>query len=237
MSIQIYQNSFVPKYENGHWTWNEVSKKLEFHPFESTAAAQCSETSLTFKKSLTQTEEIIFIQKFQRSSTSSDSDVIILQDIKDLVLFLVSFDGMPKNFIEFFHTKSTDQFLSDLIIYFAHFLKLREYLVEHKRTAGDRSERSQYDTHTERTNATLSAYLSQYRLLLARDYGKIVLGEEDSNPFHHMKNKLNRSYFEKDRDLFETLLAFSTEIVWIAMHRRHYKVVGEFERKCFTTFD
>lgn len=229
MSIQLFNNNFVPKYENGKWIWNEISKKFEFKPNrnkQNSSIVRDPTTSVVFKNNITQIEEMTFIRKFQRFSKSRDSDVIILQDIKDLVLFLASFDRLPKNFIDFFHANTTDEFLSDLIIYFAYFLKLWEFLLIGRDEASCESKQNPRNADTERIESLLSEYLSQYRLMLARDYSKLLLGENDSSPFHHMKNKMNTSYSEKDRNLFETLLSFSIEIVWIAMHRKKYKIIG-----------
>lgn len=76
--------------------------------------------------------------------------------------------------------------------------------------------------HVERM---LSEYLCQYRLILARDYSKLTLGQGDLKRYHHRENKMRISMTDKDRTLFETFLCFATRVVWIAMHRRAYKVI------------
>lgn len=225
MSIQIFQNGFIPQYENGKWIWNDNLQKFEFKPnLKKPIQVQCPKnTFVTFKKSLTQVEEMTFIRGFQRTAKSRDSDVIILQDIKDLALFLASFGRVPKDFIEFFHANTTDEFLLNLIIYFAYFLKLWEFLLIQR--DGQQSARV---SDIESIGSELPEYLSQYRLLLARSYGQLLVGDSDSKPFHHMSNNMKKSFTERDRGLIETLLVFSIEIVWIAMHRKSYKIIGKF---------
>lgn len=232
MSIQIYQKNFVPKYENGKWTWNDATNKLEFKSnriVQKTSKTAPSTTSIGFKKGLTQSEEIIFIRKFQRSPRSKDADVIILQDIKDLLLFLAPANKMFNRFIDLFHTYAVDDFLSSLIIYFEYFLKIWEFMLIRRDEVTRKFKRKVRNVDTGKVEVTLSEYLSQYRLLLARSYSRLLLGEGDSTGYHHMNNKMNTSYSGKDRHLIETLITFAIECVWIAMHRKNYKIIGKCE--------
>lgn len=68
--------------------------------------------------------QIIFRNKFVRPEYSKDSDVITIQDIKNLVFFTTPDKNLVNIFIEFFYQKTIDQFLNDLIIYFEHFIKV-----------------------------------------------------------------------------------------------------------------
>lgn len=169
---------------------------------------------------------MIFNKKFARSKTSLDADVIILQDIKNLVLFLSSENQFSNQFIEFFHRETCDQFLNDLIIYFEYFIKIVEYLlIRRDEMSGSDGMCKIHNFNSVNVDRMLSEYLSQYRLILAREYSKIIIGVDDTYPFHHLHNKQKKSLMNKDRLFFETLISYATRIVWIALHRRAFTVI------------
>lgn len=68
--------------------------------------------------------------------------------------------------------------------------------------------------------------LADLRSMVAREYCCIILGIEDAKRFHHMNNKNNTSLSDKDRRLFEKLLCMAVRVVWIALQRKHYTLIG-----------
>lgn len=170
-------------------------------------------------------EEDMFLEQFARPDYSKDSDVITIQDIKDVALFTAPPNSFSRNFIKFFHLPTVDEFLNDLIIYFEHFLKLVEFLMIRR----DEVQTKILDMRSVRLERMLAEYLVQHRLILAREYSKIVLGYKDTANFHHLANKSKQSKTEKDSTFYETFMCFCTRIVWIAMHRKSYAVIGEYK--------
>lgn len=132
--IRIHTDNFVPKYVNGTWLWNDQQEKLEFDSHEAASKELSKEEFITiggfkFLANIDQLEEMIFRQEFQRSDTTHDYEVILLQDIKNLVLFLAPPEILTKDFIYFLNTKTVQRFLKALIIYFEYFLKLVEFVL------------------------------------------------------------------------------------------------------------
>lgn len=163
---------------------------------------------------------------FVRPNSSNDSDVITIQDIKNLVLFLVLPNQISNQFIEFFHCDTVDQFLNDLIIYFEYFLKIVEFLLIRRDEMSNVDGRSKiHNMHSISIDRILSKYLSQYRLILAREYSRIIVGAGDTQQFHHLNNKQQKSLTNKDRSFYEILICVATRIVWIGLHRRAFAVI------------
>lgn len=183
-----------------------------------------------FKTSITDAEQALFNSIFRRPKESRSSDAITIQDIKNIVLFLLKSERLNPKFIDFFHTETVDTFLNDLITYFEYFLKLLEFVVV-RRDEMHGPERKARNSDSDRVEQMLSEYMAQYRILLGRSYSKILLGEGDVATFHHMANKMHKSYSEQDRHLTELFFACCKQIVWIAMHRRAFDEIDyEFDR-------
>ncbi|XP_005185298.3 protein phosphatase 1 regulatory subunit 36-like [Musca domestica] len=178
-----------------------------------------------FKSLMDKVEEMIFRQEFDRPDDTHDSDVILVQDIKNLVLFLAPTEMTSKNFVKFLNTESVHSLIKSLIIYFEHFLKILEFiLIRREEMVGENAQMQNQDS-TE-IKRIFSAKLSQYRLLLAREYSRVLLGEGDTNKFYHMKPVVNISLSIKDQQFHECFLAFCTVLVWIAMQRRSVTVIN-----------
>ncbi|XP_013101496.2 protein phosphatase 1 regulatory subunit 36-like [Stomoxys calcitrans] len=172
-----------------------------------------------FLNTMDKVEEMIFSQEFQRSDTTYDADVILLQDIKNLVLFLAPTDIITKEFVHFVNTETVHSLLKVLIMYFEYFLKLMEFIVIRREETKAEKARMQTQQSTE-IKRIFSANLSQYRLLLAREYSKILLGNGDMKKFYHLKPLVNISQTLKDQRFHEGFLAFCTLVVWVAQQRR-----------------
>lgn len=230
MSIRLFSNDFVPKYVDGKWVWNERQQQIQFlknRRDESLEYIPKSVSWTKFKKCMNQAEEILFVEKFWRKPSSKDSDVIIMQDIKNLVLFLAVGDGMDGRFVEFFHAPIVDEFLNDLIIYFEYYFKFLEFLLV-QRKRGDSTESKLRDKASMAMEVALSEYMDQYRIILAREYCQILLGADGARRFHHMANALKLSYKDLDLNLMETFASFCVQIAWIGMHRKNFDAIGRY---------
>lgn len=179
MSLQIYTETQIPKYHNGKWLWNTIDNKFIFQPsdYEYTPinAIQMPINQfgiLQFNDNWTQKDEIIFRKKFQRTAMSKDSDVITIQDIKNVVLFSASNEKNVSKIVDFFYTTVVDEFLNALIIYFEYFLRTVKFLLKRRiESKGDRGRIC--DMNSVRAEQIVSTNLAQYRLLLAREYAKV----------------------------------------------------------------
>lgn len=78
---------------------------------------------LKFLEAVDNYEQVRFRRHFMRKSKKHEMDVVILQDIKDVVFYLL-LTPVPSGFIEFFHTVEVDNFLRGLILYFQYFLEV-----------------------------------------------------------------------------------------------------------------
>lgn len=169
--------SFLPlhrdkehKFKNGHWTWAEHESKLKFHSHDDKKTKNSSvDAGAKFKKNVDVAEEKIFRENFQRSSAFYDSEVVTLQDIKNLVLFTMNSRAAPK-LIKFLHCGGFDKFLHGLIFYVDLYLLILEYLLIRR----DKELKGEIrDSYSIKVEQFLSRQLSDRRLLVAREYSKV----------------------------------------------------------------
>lgn len=177
-----------------------------------------------FRMHITQVEELTFRQEFQRGDLTHDADVILIQDIKNLALFLSPSEIVTKDLVRFLNTNTVHAFLKALIIYFEYFLKTVEFvLIRRDDISGEKAQiQSEESTEIKRI---FSEHLSQYRLLLAREYSEILLGNGEMKRFYHITPIVNISQSIKDQHFHESFLAICTQVVWIALHRRDLELI------------
>uniref|UniRef100_T1GVM9 Protein phosphatase 1 regulatory subunit 36 n=1 Tax=Megaselia scalaris TaxID=36166 RepID=T1GVM9_MEGSC len=233
----VHKDKFVPKYKSGKWSWDDEAEKFKFTSRGLTrenlqnSTEKKNKKDFVFKESMEEVEELVFRQVFSRTDKSYDADVIILQDIKNVALFLAPTYIMQKRFVDFVHTKVVDSFLNALIIYFEYFLKVLEYLLIRRDELSGKTPQIQ-SMDSINIKEMFSEYLTQYRILIAREYSKIIMeNSETIGAFYHMDPILHISNSVSDQFLHEALIAFSIQVVWIAMHRKSYNVIhGEIDR-------
>ncbi|XP_012256434.2 uncharacterized protein LOC105686327 [Athalia rosae] len=193
---------------------------------------------LTFAETLDLRDKIKFRRNFLRKVTPTEPNIIILQDIKDLVMFLVV-NPISVEFINFFHEAMVDRFLRSLIIYFQYYIEIWEDLCQ-KRAAtakkapnpgasGSRSRQAD-EMHTLRT-------------LVGKEYCDILIGAKNTLPYHHMvANKKSssdepsgQSQGEKDLRIYETLIRMAHKVVWIALQRKYSGLIEIEMHRLFRT--
>lgn len=216
---------------------NFLSQPFKF-PREASRKS-CNEFYLTvgshkFMTQISPVEELIFCQEFQRPDTTYDADVILIQDIKNLVLFLAPSEIVTKSLIYFLNTETVHSFLKALIIYFEHFMRLMEFILIRKGEISGEKAKIQTEESAQ-IKHVISSQLSQYRLLLAREYSSILLGNGDMKSFYHIKPIVNISQSIKDQRFHEHFLSFCTVVVWIALHRRDFEVIDMEMNRLFRT--
>ncbi|XP_034117164.1 uncharacterized protein LOC132787368 [Drosophila nasuta] len=225
--IRIYADTYVPKYRSGKWSWDTKKDGLHFEPhndLEDAKERYIETNGYKFLRTINQEEEMIFRQQYVRSEATFDTDTVVINDVRDLVLFLMPKEFLTMKFLEFIHKPAVHRLIHALIIYFEYFLRLVEFvLVRRDELAGDMAQ-----IQSEQTNEMkriFSIYLSQYRMLVARNYSVILKGQGDMAQFYHMKEIVHISATIKDKYFHEQFLAVTIQIVWIAMHRRAYNVI------------
>lgn len=174
--------SFLPlyrdkehKFKSGRWTWDEHEGELKFHPHGDDKKTKNElrsmvDAGLQFKAHVDVAEEKIFREVFLRPNSFYDGDVVTLQDIKNLVLFTLKSTTTQK-FIDFLHTEAFDKFLHAIIFYADLFLMVLELLLIRRDKELDGFVR---DTFSVKVEKFLSKQLSDRRLLIARDYSKVI---------------------------------------------------------------
>lgn len=90
------------KFKNGHWTFNQEKAKLKFHSHfkrqhDKFTNSHLIEIGLEFADYINEAEELIFREIFQRPDNFIDSDVITIQDIKNVVLFTMKTSAQKVN--------------------------------------------------------------------------------------------------------------------------------------------
>lgn len=128
------------------------------------------------KEYISVAEEKIFRKFFARPKSFYDSDVVTIQDIKNLVLFTLK-SGATQKFIDFLHRDTFDDFLHAAIFYMELYLRVLDILKtrREKETAG-----MIRGMHSFKYEQLLSQQLSDRRSLMAREYSKV----EISKTFH-----------------------------------------------------
>lgn len=89
-------------------------------------------------------------------------------------------------------------------------------------------------------NPLAQGYRSRYanemqnlRCILGREYADLLIGCQDSIQYHHMTGgkkgmpSITQSQGEKDLRTFEVLICLTHRIVWIALERKYFSLIGK----------
>lgn len=180
MSLQIYTETHIPQFHNGKWMFDPAAKKFEFKrsAYEYTPVdaiiTPINPFGIQFRDNWKQKDEIVFRKKFQRTPLSHDSDVITIEDIKNVVLFSAPSKNVSNMCIDFFYTRVVDEFLNSLIVYFEYFLKTVELLLDRREACRGETGRIR-DMDSVQAEQKMATFLSQHRLILAREYAKVLM--------------------------------------------------------------
>jgi protein phosphatase 1 regulatory subunit 36 len=173
--------SFLPlhrekehKFKNGCWSWRETEESLKFHPHGSDKKVSqrfdSANKGLKFKELISAAEEQIFCELFQRPNLFYDSDVVTLQDIKNIALFTMNSRANARAFLAFLHSTLFDKFLHSIVFYIDMFLMVLEFLLIRR----DKALKGQVcDAFSIKVEQFLSKNLSDRRLLIAREYADV----------------------------------------------------------------
>lgn len=224
---RLHIDTDVPNYPSGKWSWDEEADCLKFMPHSEMGEAGerfVQTNGFKFLRTLDEKEETVFRQKYVRPGARYDLETIGLDDVRDLVLFMMPKEFLTMKFVRFVHQPAVHRLFHALIIYFNYFLQLVEFILirRDETTVASR----QMQTHqTSEVKRIWSMYLSQYRLLVARNYSIILKSEGDLKQFYHTKEIVHITANIEDRAFQNQFLAFTIQVVWITLHRRAYFVI------------
>ncbi|XP_068156038.1 protein phosphatase 1 regulatory subunit 36 [Drosophila tropicalis] len=224
---RIHADKYAPKYYCGKWSWDKKKDCLHFEPhndLENVRERYVMTNGYKFLRTINQEEELIFRHEYVRSESTFDADTVVINDIIDLTLFLMPSEFLTFRFVEFMHKPAVHRLIHALIIYFEYFLRMVEFvLIRRDELSGKLAQVQSEQTNEQKR--IFSIYLSQYRMLVARNYSIIIKGENDMQKYYHMTEIVNISATIKDKYFHEQFLAVCTQIIWICMHRRAYNVI------------
>ncbi|EDV33922.1 uncharacterized protein Dana_GF20669 [Drosophila ananassae] len=221
---RVHVDNYTPKYYSGKWSWDTKKDSLHFEPhsdLEDARERYIITNGYKFLRTINQEEELIFRQAYVRDDSTYDCDTVVINDIRDLVLFLMPSEFLTHRFVEFMHRPAVHRLIHALIIYFEYFLRLVEFVLIRRDELAGQIQSQQ----TIEMKKTFSIYLSQYRILVARNYSVILKGEGDMADYYHLKEIVNISDTGRDKIFHEQFLAVITQMVWICMHRRAYNII------------
>ncbi|XP_043273296.1 uncharacterized protein [Venturia canescens] len=181
---------------------------------------------LNFYEALNPSQKMIFRKDYLRKVPPNEANVVILQDIKDLVLYLVT-SPLTVQFINFFHLPIIDRFIRGLILYFQYYVDVWEEITE-KRVATTKKAPNPLAGGGRLRRAEEMRTL---RCVIGREYCEILLGHENGGCYHHMMASRKsgptqtQSQGEKDLRIFEYLISLAHRIVWIALQRKYYNLI------------
>ncbi|KAJ2942872.1 hypothetical protein O0L34_g15062 [Tuta absoluta] len=216
------------EFENGEWYWNDVEGCLLFKPNEIPredtiifVPQKVPLSAFTFKQ-IDVVEQMRFKKRYQRKLLPNERDIITLQDVKDIAIYMAPLAMLSSSLINVLHITTTEKFLRALILYCQYFLQTGQVMAER---AKELQTKIRTPTSYE-IEATYRQNLADLRCLVAKEYATFLNGIQDTKSFHHMgKNKKTRSLSDKDARFYETFTLMCTQIVWLALGRRSFNTL------------
>ncbi|XP_003426916.2 protein phosphatase 1 regulatory subunit 36-like [Nasonia vitripennis] len=244
MTVTYCGSKFVTQKKNRmeekYFIWDEIyeglvlsgpSKTEDEKKKDSRTKSQVTEAKIycphkrlifNFKETLNFSEQTKFRKYYLRPQSSPD--VILLQDVKDLVLYLLS-SPSSLELIGFLHLPIVDRFLRALILYLQHYLTTWSELgAKRAATAKRASNPLAGGTRVQRAEE-----MRALRCLLAREYTDLLMGcQSDARRYHHAGGgvaSFAQSNPEKDLRIYEGLIQFAHRVAWIALERKQKELI------------
>ncbi|KAL0839564.1 hypothetical protein ABMA28_016257 [Loxostege sticticalis] len=188
-------------YENGHWKWDDTINQLVFERQDDFAS---------------QIKTIFAPIEFK-----DDLD-LMEQDIKDVALYTAPNTILTPTVVSILHMSTTDRFIRALILYFQYYLQTADLMAQRMLEL----ESKVRTARSFKMELEMRDNLEDLRLLVAKEYCTIILGGAELRKFHHMgPNKKISSLSKKDALVFESVLRFCLQIVWLALGRQSFNQI------------
>ncbi|KAI5635504.1 protein phosphatase 1 inhibitor domain-containing protein [Phthorimaea operculella] len=160
-----------------------------------------------------------FKKRYQRKLKPNEPEVITLQDVKDLAIYMAPLAMLSPSLINVLHIPTTERFLRALILYCHYYLQIGQEMAERVKELQNKIR----TPTSEAIEATYRQNLADLKNLVAKEYSVILCGIWDTKTFHHMGIKKKRkSLSDKDARFIETFILMCTQIVWLALGRRSF---------------
>ncbi|XP_023245533.1 uncharacterized protein LOC106647269 [Copidosoma floridanum] len=186
-----------------------------------------------FKETLSFTEQTKFQKYYERKKPSVqatsdetndwEEDVVLLQDVKNLTLYLIGSPVSPE--LTKYLQVCCERFLRALVLYFQHYLTTWTGLSEKRAAAARRIPNPLAGGARQRRAEEMKVL----RCVLACEYAELLMGrQEEAKPYHHLRageTAFAQSCGEKDLRVYETLLQFGHRLVWIALGRKQKELI------------
>ncbi|XP_044757275.1 protein phosphatase 1 regulatory subunit 36-like [Coccinella septempunctata] len=228
---------FHSEFSNGYWCWDDVRnavfynkitepEKLPAYKHESAIAGlqEANVSTLTavkFRDLINRVSQAQFKRLYRRKVKPGASDIVIIQDVKDVVLFSAEVKDLSSEFIRFFHLPTMDAFLRAAIVYFQYFFQIWDH-VEQRREDAKRKLTQPIVTVLE---DKIMDNIGDLRSILSREYHRLTCGMTDARKFYHLNNKNNVSTSDKDRRLFEAFMCVAVRVIWWTLHRKNFSLI------------
>ncbi|KAG8249293.1 hypothetical protein J6590_022278 [Homalodisca vitripennis] len=179
------------------------------------------ERAVKFLENVDQNQQKIFKLRYQRPMRQGVPYIITLQDVKDVVTFLLM-GNLPRAVLSLLHSYEINYLIRALILYMQLYLQIHEDLRYRKLSYA--TQRLKHPISSVR-ETLCKKHLSKLRCRIGQEYALIIAGEGFYKKYHHMNNPLNQSYVAKDIQLNEYMSKLLARIVWVALYRTNYKEI------------
>ncbi|RZC40460.1 PPPI inhib domain containing protein [Asbolus verrucosus] len=235
------KDNIIPPFSNGYWIWDEYTNSLDFLSRDVKELIQGSTPAgpqpvkkdglgtIRFKDTIDNLGQAQFRRQFQRRIKPNEPQIVTIQDVKDVAIFTAERHDLTPEFIEFMHMRKMDEFLRALIVYFQFYFQVWDNLLL-RREEAKRKLRQPIVMVLENV---VRDNLADLRSMVARNYGYILMGLEETFKHYHMSGATSLS--DKDRHLYECLLSMAAKIVWIALLRKNFLLIEMELNRLFRT--
>ncbi|XP_075972886.1 protein phosphatase 1 regulatory subunit 36-like isoform X2 [Anticarsia gemmatalis] len=173
---------------------------------------------VTFRDDIDVFEQLRFKKRYQRKCCPTD--VVTLQDVKDLALYTAPPRFLDRDVINILHLASTERLIRASIMYSQYYLQITDVLKKRTSELLEKipSPSSKIIEDVYREN------LEDFRLLVAKEYCGFITGAGEFAKYHHMGRSKTKTcpLLKKDRVLFETIVRIIIQIIWIALGRKSF---------------
>lgn len=164
-------------------------------------------------------------RKHYQRSLQFPPDVVLLQDVKDLAMYLLS-SPLSLELINFLHLPIVDRFLRALILYLQHYLTTWTELGTKRAATSKRAP----NPLAGGARVQRAEEMRSLRCLLAREYTDLLMGcQPEARRYHHSGAgvaSFAQSNAEKDLRMYEGLVQFAHRVAWIALERKQKDLIG-----------
>ncbi|GLV31939.1 uncharacterized protein CBL_07698 [Carabus blaptoides fortunei] len=223
------------RYESGYWRWDRYIKSTVYISHVNRGQkhrASRLRSSILYPGTLVPdnslrirfrdidlTDKNKFHKYFERKFSLHDPPVVILQDVKDVVLYSIEPDDLTLEMIDYLHLPMVDRFFRALIVYFQFFFQVWHKLMKRRIQATCHV----WHPQVIKVENRIRDDLADLRSMVSKEYAAILLGLKEAERFYHMPDKgYPLSFGDKDIRMNDVLVQVSAKMVWVALSRPNF---------------